>query len=186
MNYQLVGTPNCSLTQNLKSIPATPLTLSIQAGGSALNVMERAADLDPTLHFTVSSTFGIFYFPKIIASVSEVSGCTWCLTYQPPNSQEIIVPGINLQNFVIPVPESTLRMEYTPTCLSEFQVALAHKNMTYFQEKGIIRSHTCKKCGLVQKECCCDQGKSSYEMAALILALVLFISSLFLCTRYFH
>ena len=184
--YQLVGEQSgpCALSKSLSSIPATPLTVSLQAGSSALNLMERATDLDSTLSFTVSNVFGIFYSPVTIADITIIPQCLWCLTYIPFDSQDVVIPEVGVQNFVIPGPGTTLRMAYTSTCQSSFQVALARHDMTYFKEKGIFNSKTCKTCCSKQKECCCDQEKSFYT--PLILAVVVAVSILFLCTRYFR
>ena len=180
----LVGTAQCPLPPTL-TIPSTPYTVSIQAGGSALNVMERAADLNTLYTFSISSTFGVYYFAKTIAGVSETISCAWCLTYKPPNSSDIIVPESNLQNFVIPLPETTLRMEFTDSCQSSFQVAIARRNMTYFREKGLLTSPPSEEGAPGEKKCCCDGKDCSYNTTYLILAAVIFLSTLFLCTRYF-
>ena len=182
--YQLVGAQSGPCT--LSPIPATPLTLSIQEGSSALNVMESAADLDSGLSFTVSNTFGLFYSPLTIAGITIIPQCLWCLTYQPPDSEEIVIPEVGAQNLVIPAPGTTLRMEFTSTCQSSFQVALAHKNMTYFQKKGINKSHMGKIVSSTQNECCCDQEKDLYSITSLILAAVFAISILSFCTCYFR
>ena len=142
MLYQLVGTTEpCSLSEGVSSIPATPLSVSVEPGSSALNVMERAADLDANLNFTVSNVFGLFYSPVTIAGTSISPQCLWCLTYHPHNSQEIVIPELDLQNFVIPAPGTTLRMAYTSTCQSSFQTSLANKNVDSTSHKCVSGNH---------------------------------------------
>lgn len=101
-----------------REIPSTPLTLSIPAGASALNVMEAAVNLEPAHNFILKNIFGKYYIVDSIGG-SSTSGCIWCGYFTPlagPPAAPSYLLTADINNFIIPLSGGVLTMHYDTSC----------------------------------------------------------------------
>ncbi len=94
------------------------LPLNISSGQTALNVVEKAADLNRDLTFTVINYYGVAYYIRSINTATQAGACKWCVKYSP--TVDGSVPGyaltVPLNDFTIPVDKGMLILEYTTEC----------------------------------------------------------------------
>ena len=114
IKYKLVYTPKQCPAYDTQS-SSTPLTLSIPAGSSALNVMEAAANQEPAHHFILKNIFGKFYIIESIGG-SSTTGCTWCGYFSPSSVAPAYLLTADINNFIIPLSGGTLTMKYETSC----------------------------------------------------------------------
>lgn len=100
------------------------LLVNVTSGQTALNVMEKAADMEHSLAFTVHNWFGLFYSIRGINTAFTNSNCQWCIKFSPSSSTEGLVPPYLLSvapnDFTIPVFGGTLLLEYTGLGMCNF------------------------------------------------------------------
>ncbi len=107
--------PTCPQPSSFSGIT---LLLNISSGQTALNVVERACDLNLHLTFTVINHHGLFYHIRSIHSATQAGSCMWCVKYSPKSDGS--VPSypltVALNDFTIPVDNGMLTLEYTTEC----------------------------------------------------------------------
>ena len=100
------------------SFSGITLPLNISSGQTALNVVERGGDLNLHLTFTVINLNGLFYFIRSVNTATQAGSCIWCVKYSPTSDGS--VPSyplpVALNDFVIPVANGMLTLEYTTEC----------------------------------------------------------------------
>lgn len=124
------------------------ILVNITSGQTALNVIEKAADSELTLAFTVHNWFGLFYSIRGVNTAYTNSDCQWCVKFSPSDSSEGLVPPYLLSvapnDFTIPVFGGTLILEYTGVGMCNF----AQNNLN----KGIITKQILQGSKLYQKD----------------------------------
>ena len=107
--------PTCPQPSGFSGIT---LLLNISSGQTALNVVEKAGDLNQNLTFTVINYYGLFYHIRSINTAAQAGACMWCVKYSP--TLDSSVPGypltVALNDFTIPVDNGMLILEYTTEC----------------------------------------------------------------------
>ena len=119
IDYVVSYTSGCEAPSNSVSMPSTPLTVSFQLGESAVNIMEAAANQEPSYNFILSNVFGLFYTVHAINGVAVTSSCLWCPYFSPATGVTPYLLTADVNNFIIPLADGTLTMEYKSSCGSQ-------------------------------------------------------------------
>lgn len=97
------------------SPPLSTVSLSLVLGDSALNVMEAAANAQPSYHFVVSNIFGKFYVIDSAGGAAVSQSCIWCAYFTPQGGSAYLLTA-DTNNFIVPITGGDLTLKYQQTC----------------------------------------------------------------------
>jgi hypothetical protein len=106
--------------------PSVPYAVSYILGESALNIMERAAIIEPIHNYVLTNLFGRFYIIDTFADEPTTGNCMWCVYYSPSTVDPPYHITADINNFVIPIPLGSLTLKYENTCGNAVLDALNH------------------------------------------------------------
>ena len=163
MEYEVQYSPSTCPNPNIdldNTFPSTPTSMSLVPGSSALNVMERGANLESSRHFVISNVFGMFYVVESLEGASKTQNCQWCAYFSPSVEKQtpeyLLTADIN--NFIIPISGGKLILKYEQSCSSsahdsfnrdvvdycDINMPLPHYNPFMKQYHGSLLSDQCR------------------------------------------
>ncbi len=112
MDYRLEFPDKESCPPATTNTPVPPqITVPVETGATALDVMIAAADANRDYDFTVYYFGNLGFFTYAVNGTVNVSPCYWFLYYQDPGLPETLLP-LGVSNFVVRSSKSTVILRY--------------------------------------------------------------------------